>query len=300
VSREVLVVAHPRRPFVRDSAQRVLDLLTTAGIRPRVLGDEAGELDLSCAELVDSDSSAAKGVELVLVLGGDGSLLRGADLARSADAPLLGVNLGHIGFLAEAESEALDSTVDAVVQRAYTVEERMTLDVTVRNRGEELGRNWALNEMSLEKGHPGRMLEMVVEVEGRPLSRWACDGVVCATPTGSTAYAFSAGGPVIWPQVDALLVVPLSAHALFARPLVLGPEVTVAFEVLGKEKGMLSCDGRRSLEVLPGARVEITRGTRPVRLARIHPSPFTDRLVAKFDLPVEGWRGRPRSGRPSS
>jgi NAD+ kinase len=176
----------------------------------------------------------------------------------------------------------------------------MTLDVTVRNRGEELGRNWALNEMSLEKGHPGRMLEMVVEVEGRPLSRWACDGVVCATPTGSTAYAFSAGGPVIWPQVDALLVVPLSAHALFARPLVLGPEVTVAFEVLGKEKGMLSCDGRRSLEVLPGARVEITRGTRPVRLARIHPSPFTDRLVAKFDLPVEGWRGRPRSGRPSS
>jgi NAD+ kinase len=300
VSREILVVAHPRRPSVRDSAQRVLDLLTAAGVRPRVLDDEAGELDLSCADLVDSDESAAKGVELVLVLGGDGSLLRGADLARSADAPLLGVNLGHIGFLAEAESEALDSTVDAVVRRAYTVEERMTLDVTVRNRGEELSRNWALNEMSLEKGHPGRMVEMIVEVEGRPLSRWACDGVVCATPTGSTAYAFSAGGPVIWPQVEALLVVPLSAHALFARPLVLGPEVMVAFEVLGKEKGVLSCDGRRSLDVPPGARVEITRGARPVRLARVHPSPFTDRLVAKFELPVEGWRGRGRSGRPSS
>jgi NAD+ kinase len=301
MTREVLVVAHPRRPLVRDSAQRVLDLFSEAGIRPRILGQEAGELDLTCADVVDAhDRGGASGVELVLVLGGDGSLLRGADLARSADAPLLGVNLGHVGFLAEAESEALDSTVAAIVAREYTVEERMTLDVTVRNRKEVIAHNWALNEMSLEKGHPGRLLEIVVEIEGRPLSRWACDGAVCATPTGSTAYAFSAGGPVIWPQVEALLVVPLSAHALFARPLVVGPDVMVAFEVLGKEKGVLSCDGRRSINVPPGTRVEIRRGSHPVRLARIHPSPFTDRLVAKFELPVEGWRGRQRSGRQSS
>jgi len=299
MTRQVLVVAHPRRPFVRDSAQRVLDQLTAAGIRPRVLEDEAGELDLSCADVV-SNAEAADGVELVLVLGGDGSLLRGADLARSADAPLLGINLGHIGFLAEAESEALDDTVQAVIDRAYTVEERMTLDVLVRNRGQVVGENWALNEMSLEKGHPGRLLEIVVEIEGRPLSRWACDGAVCATPTGSTAYAFSAGGPVVWPQVEAMLVVPLSAHALFARPLVVGPDVTVAFEVLRKEKGVLSCDGRRSIDVPPGARAEIRRGSRPVRLARVHPSPFTDRLVAKFELPVEGWRGRSRQGRQNS
>jgi NAD+ kinase len=144
------------------------------------------------------------------------------------------------------------------------------------------------------------MLEIAVAVDERPLLRFGCDGILCATPTGSTAYAFSAGGPVIWPEVEALLVVPLSAHALFARPLVVGPEVMVAFEVLGKEKGVLSCDGRRAVDVLPGARVEITRGERAVRLARVHPSPFTDRLVAKFDLPVEGWRGRGRSGRPSS
>jgi NAD+ kinase len=301
MTREVLVVAHPRRPLVRDSAQRVLDLFSEAGIRPRILGQEAGELDLTCADVVDAhDRGGASGVELVLVLGGDGSLLRGADLARSANAPLLGVNLGHVGFLAEAESEALDSTVAAIVAREYTVEERMTLDVTVRNRKEVIAHNWALNEMSLEKGHPGRLLEIVVEIEGRPLSRWACDGAVCATPTGSTAYAFSAGGPVIWPQVEALLVVPLSAHALFARPLVVGPDVMVAFEVLGKEKGVLSCDGRRSINVPPGTRVEIRRGSHPVRLARIHPSPFTDRLVAKFELPVEGWRGRQRSGRQSS
>jgi NAD+ kinase len=296
--RNVLVVAHPRRPFVRDSAQRVLDLLSAAGVRPRVLAEEAGELDLSCADVVDEqDDAAAADVELVLVLGGDGSLLRGAALARAADIPLLGVNLGHIGFLAEAESEALDSTVEAVVARDYTVEDRMTLDVIVRKRDGVVGTNWALNEMALEKGQPGKLLEVVVEVEGRPLSRWACDGAVCATPTGSTAYAFSAGGPVVWPQVEALLVVPLSAHALFARPLVVGPDVMVAFEVLGKEKGVLSCDGRRPIEVPSGCRVEITRGTRPVRLARVHPEPFTDRLVAKFELPVEGWRGRSRGGR---
>jgi NAD+ kinase len=300
VSREVLVVAHPRRPFVRDSAQRVLDMLTAAGIRPRVLGDEAGELDLSCAVLVDADESAASGVELVLVLGGDGSLLRGAELARSADAPLLGVNLGHVGFLAEAESEALDTTVDAVVQRAYTVEERMTLDVTVRRQEETLSCGWALNEMSLEKDSPGRTLECILEVEGRPLSRWACDGVVCATPTGSTAYAFSAGGPVVWPQVEALLVVPISAHALFARPLVVAPDERVALEVLNSTAAVLSCDGRRSFAVSPGSRVEITRGSRPVRLAHVHPRPFTDRLVAKFELPVEGWRGQQRSGRNPS
>ncbi|MDQ1632641.1 MAG: kinase [Frankiaceae bacterium] len=295
--REVLVVAHPRRPFVRDSAQRVLDQLTAAGIRPRVLGDEAGQLDLSCAAVVDADAGAAAGVELVLVLGGDGSLLRGADLARSADAPLLGVNLGHIGFLAEAESEDLDDTVAAVIARDYTVEERMTLDVTIRKGQELLGRNWALNEMALEKGQPGKLLDVVVEIEGRPLSRWSCDGAVCATPTGSTAYAFSAGGPVVWPSVEALLVVPLSAHALFARPLVVGPDVMVAFEVLGKEKAVLSCDGRRPSDVLPGSRVEVTRGAHPVRLARVRPNPFTDRLVAKFELPVEGWRGRSRPDR---
>jgi NAD+ kinase len=296
--RNVLVVAHPRRPFVRDSAQRVLDLLTAAGIRPRILGDEAGELDLSCADVVDEhDPAAAADVELVFVLGGDGSLLRGAALARSGDVPLLGVNLGHVGFLAEAESEALESTVEAVVSRAYTVEERMTVDVTVRNRREVIQSNWALNEMALEKGQPGKLLEVVVEVEGRPLSRWACDGAVCATPTGSTAYAFSAGGPVVWPSVEALLVVPLSAHALFARPLVVGPDAMVAFEVLGKEKGVLSCAGRRPIDVPPGHRVEISRGRHPVRLARVHPQPFTDRLVAKFELPVEGWRGRSRSNR---
>ncbi|WP_018503534.1 NAD kinase [Parafrankia discariae] len=292
MTREVLVVSHPRRSVVRESAQRVLEMLVAAGVSPRVLRDEAELLDLSAPNVVTGDTEAAVGAELVLVLGGDGSLLRGAEFARSADIPLLGVNLGHVGFLAEAEPDALEATVEHVVRKEYSVEERMTVDVTVRHRGELIYTGWALNEMSLEKAGRSRMLECVLEIDGRPLSRWGCDGVICSTPTGSTAYAFSAGGPVMWPGVESLLVVPISAHALFSRPLVLAPTSTVAIEVLPDVPAVLYCDGRRLVDVPELSRVEVARGRRPVRLAVIRPRPFTDRLVAKFDLPVVGWRGR--------
>jgi NAD+ kinase len=277
---------------MREKAQLVLDRLQSAGVSPRVLRDEAELLDLCAPNVVPSDDEAAVGVELVLVLGGDGTLLRGAELARSADTPLLGVNLGHVGFLADVEPDVLELTIDHVVRKDYQVEERMTVDVTVRNSGEVVYDGWALNEMSLEKAERARMLECVLGIDGRPLSRWGCDGLIVSTPTGSTAYAFSAGGPVLWPGVDALLVAPISAHALFARPLVLAPTSTVAVEVLPPVPGVLYCDGRRSVPVPARARVEATRGRRPVRLAVVHPLPFTDRLVAKFDLPVAGWGGR--------
>jgi NAD+ kinase len=297
VTREVLVVAHPRRTEVQESVQQVLDMLNAASLSPRVLADEAGALDLACSRVVDADDQAAAGVELVLVLGGDGSLLRGAELARPHGAPLLGVNLGHVGFLAEAEPDALPSVVERIVARDYDVEERMTIDVSLRIGGRMEWSGWALNEVALEKGLRGRMVECILEIEGRPLSRWACDGVVCATPTGSTAYAFSAGGPIVWPEVEALLVVPISAHALFARPLVVGTQATVALEVVsGTADAVLSCDGRRTVFVPAGARLEVTAGKTPVRLARVHPGPFTDRLVRKFDLPVDGWRGGSRNG----
>jgi NAD+ kinase len=157
---------------------------------------------------------------------------------------------------------------------------------------------WALNEATVEKAARERMLEVICEVDERPLSRLGCDGVVCSTPTGSTAYAFSAGGPVVWPEVEALLMVPISAHALFAPPLVVSPEAVLAVEVISEATGaVLWCDGRRKVDLPPGARVEVRRGTLPVRLARLDgPGPrggrFTDRLVAKFGLPVAGWRGR--------
>jgi NAD+ kinase len=141
------------------------------------------------------------------------------------------------------------------------------------------------------------MLEVVVGVDGRPLSRWGCDGVVAATPTGSTAYAFSAGGPIVWPSVDALLVVPISAHALFARPMVVGPSSLIAMEVLPSgTEAVLACDGRRTIALPHGSRVEVRRGQVPVPLARTpHPRTFTDTLVEKFDLDVDGWRGRSKN-----
>lgn len=238
--------------------------------------------------------AALEGCELLIVLGGDGTLLRGAEFARGSGVPMLGVNLGRVGFLAEAERDDLDKVVDRVVTRAYEVEERMTLDVLVRTNGDVVHRDWALNEAAVQKVSPERMLEVVLEIDGRPVSGFGCDGIVCATPTGSTAYAFSAGGPVVWPEVEALLMVPISAHALFAKPLVTSPDSVLAVEVqTGVPHGVLWCDGRRTLELPAGARVEVRRGAVPVRLARLHHASFTDRLVAKFALPVSGWRGAP-------
>jgi NAD+ kinase len=293
-ARRVLVVGHTGREEAVRSVRAAVARLGAAGMRVRVLADEAPALDLADVDVVPSTDEAAEGCEVVVVFGGDGTLLRAAELARRTTTPLLGVNLGHVGFLAEAERDALDATVDKVVARSYFVEERLTLDVTVSTDGEVVGRGWALNEASVEKASRERMLELVAEVDGRPLSRWGCDGVVMATPTGSTAYAFSAGGPVVWPEVAALLLVPISAHALFSRPLVVSPDSVLAVEVLttGQGAGVLWCDGRRTVDLPPGARIEARRGDRPVRLARLHSAPFTDRLVAKFDLPVRGWRGR--------
>lgn len=292
MSRSVLVLAHTGRQATADAARGVVARLQQAGVEVRALTDEARELGLTDVRICDRDSGAADGTELVLVLGGDGTILRAAELARQSAVPLLGVNLGRVGFLAEAEEEDLDDTVGHVLDRTYTVERRTTLDVSVLVDGEVIDTGWALNECSVEKAQPGRMLEVVVEVDGRPLSRLGCDGVVAATPTGSTAYAFSAGGPVVWPSVEALLVVPISAHALFARPLVTGPGTLVAFEVLASgSEAVVSCDGRRSRVVPHRARVEVRTGTDPVLLARIHEQTFTDTLVRKFALPVEGWRG---------
>lgn len=296
--RSVLFVSHTGRDDAVKAVRAAAERFADAGMGVRVLADEAAEMELGHVEVVERSPDSASGCEVVVVFGGDGTLLRAAEVARGTDTPLLGVNLGHVGFLAESERDALADTVDRVVARDYVVEERMTLDVTVRVNGSVTTRTWALNEASVEKASRQRMLEVVVEVDGRPLSRWGGDGVVMATPTGSTAYAFSAGGPVVWPEVEALLMVPISAHALFARPLVTSPDSVLAVEVLSGTlgSGVLWCDGRRAVDLPRGARIEACRGTQPVLLARLHTAPFTDRLVAKFDLPVTGWRGARPSG----
>jgi NAD+ kinase len=296
--RRVLLLAHTGRSEARDVARDFVSTLSGHGIVVRLLADEAADLGLADTgglrvEVVDGEPDAGHGCELAVVIGGDGSILRAAEITRESDTALLGVNLGHVGFLAEAEVDAVDTTIQAIVDRRYTIEERLTLDVAVQHDGVRVWSSFALNEASVEKAARERMLEVVLEIDGRPLSRWGCDGVVCSTPTGSTAYSFSAGGPVVWPGVEAVTVVPLSAHALFARPLVVAPTSVVAIEVLTRSDGagVLWCDGRRTVDLPPGARIEVRSGTRPVRLVRLHQAPFTDRLVAKFDLPVQGWRG---------
>lgn len=292
--RQVLLVVNPRRPQALEAARVVIDGLRAAGIGIVLASDDAERLDEPpFAELpcVAADEAAAVGCDLVVVLGGDGTILRGAERARAANVPILGVNLGHVGFLAEAEPEDIHDVVDAIVRRRWRVEERLALDLTVLREGLSPERAWALNDVSIERESRGRMIDVVVEIDGRPLSRWGCDGVVAATPTGSTAYAFSAGGPVVWPDVSALLVVPLAAHALFARPLVVSPASVVAFELQQYAGAVLVADGRRVLDIPAGSRIEVRSSALPVRLARLIEAPFTNRLVAKFDLPVQGWRG---------
>jgi len=300
--RLVLLVSHTARKEALLATLECAEALLKAGITPVMDQQERSET-LAHAKTVSNSSAASilelgkdvqeSDLELAVVLGGDGTILKAAELVRAAQTPLLGINLGHVGFLAESEKNEISSTMARVVAKDYLVKERMTLDVAVKLDGKEVYRTWALNEATVEKSARERMLEVVVEVDGRPLSSFGCDGIVVSTPTGSTAYAFSGGGPVVWPSVDALLMVPLSAHALFARPLVISPNSLVAVEVLQRSAGagVLWCDGRRSTELPVGARVEVRKSDKPVRLARLSQGPFTDRLVRKFSLPVEGWRG---------
>jgi NAD+ kinase len=289
--RTILLVAHTARPSAITVARQLTERLTMAGVAVRVLEDER-EL-LGCGDAVAVSPEADEKYELLIALGGDGTLLRAAELARRSHTPLLGVNLGHVGFLAEADPVDLDVTTERILTGEYDVEERFTVAVEVIRDGEVAIRDWALNDVSVEKAARERIIDLLLEIDSRPLSRWACDGIICATPTGSTAYAFSVGGPVVWPEVQALMVVPISAHALFARALVLNPDCTVAIEMADRRtSAVMFCDGRRTHSIGPGDRIEVSRSELPIRLVRLRSAPFTDRLVDKFQLPVQGWRGR--------
>ncbi|MBC7290062.1 MAG: NAD kinase [Actinotalea sp.] len=282
MTRSVLLVTHSGRAEAVHAAEEARRALADVGVE--ALDESAG--------------AGPEGIEMVVVLGGDGTILRAAELSRGTGVPLLGVNLGHVGFLAESEREDIHEAARRIAAGEYDVEERRTVDVRVLRPGGQVTQGWALNEATVEKADRARMVEVVVEVDGRPLSSFGCDGVVMATSTGSTAHAFSAGGPVVWPDVDATLLVPVSAHALFARPIVVGPSSVLAVEVLARSgsPGVLTYDGRRKEDLPVGTRVEVRRGAEPVRLARMTHAPFTDRLVSRFALPVTGWRGRGPNG----
>lgn len=228
-------------------------------------------------------------VEVAIVLGGDGTILRGAEVTLVRGVPLLGINLGHVGFLAEVTKPALADIAMSIVNKSYVYENRMVLGYSVMRDGNEISQGWALNEITVERDST-TMVELFVEIDRRPLSHWGCDGLICSTPTGSTAYAFSAGGPVLWPEIDALVLLPISAHALFSRPMVVSTQSEIVVTV-ESQVALLSADALRKQPLVAGDRVVIARNPHTIKLAHVNPTLFTDRLVAKFKLPVEGWRG---------
>ncbi len=298
--RRILVVSHIARDEAIEAAIHVVRELDNAGVQPvlelatleQLREAGTGELptDIACL----GEDAQPSDLELAVVLGGDGTILRAAELVRGSGVPIIGVNLGHVGFLAETERDSIPALLEQILDRDYEVEERLALDVIVQRPGDAPMRTWALNDAAVEKANRERMIEVAIGVDGDPLSSFGCDGVLISTPTGSTAYSFSAGGPVVWPEVEALVLVPISAHALFARPLVTSPSATLTVDLMehSQGQGVLSCDGRRSIDLAPGSRVVIRKSPEPVRLARLHESRFAKRLVEKFELPIHGWRGK--------
>ncbi len=291
--RLVAVMTHPRRADALRAAVDFVRDVNAHGVRCIVLADETTEqmrAELSDVELAEQAEGAE--VELVVVFGGDGSILRASEWAQPRNVPVLGVNLGHVGFLAELERSDLWRLAEQVVKRAYTIERRVTISVELREypTGPVTWSSFAVNEVSIEKLSRQKMIQVLARVDGLPVSRWGCDGILIATPTGSTAYAFSAGGPVMWPDLEAFLMLPLSAHALFARPMVLGPGTEVEVELVGGAGAVLWCDGRRTVDAPLGSLIRVVRSQHYLKLARLSEQPFTNRLVKKFGLRVDGWR----------
>ncbi len=287
MTRKVLFVIHGARSDAFNVARAAAKGLLANNIAVACAGADSGQLGIPEV----TSASDASGCELVVVFGGDGTILRGIEIAREHDIPVLGVNLGHVGFLAEAEPEDIERVISVVVNNEWSVEERLALSITATDADGRKWESWALNEIAIEKFNREHMANLLVSIDERPVSQWACDGVLVATPTGSTAYAFSAGGPVVWPEVEAMLVVPVSAHALFSKPLVVSPASVVDVEITSGPV-VVSADSHRNTDLATGGKLRVVRNTKPVKLARIHLTPFTERLVAKFELPVHGWRAK--------
>ena len=283
MSRNVIFLVNASRPEALIATKELSQLLLKEGFTLTTPSD-VNVLGITQKPVVDLPSA-----ELVVVLGGDGTILRGAEVARSQGIPILGINLGHVGFLAEVEKPSLSEIATSITSKGYKTENRMVLNYSVIRSGAQISSGWALNEVTVERDGT-TMVELFVQIDDRPLSRWGCDGLICSTPTGSTAYAFSAGGPVLWPEIDALVLLPISAHALFSRPMVVSPQSQIVVEIESSD-ALLSADALRKLPLRAGDQVLITKDDSVIKLAHIKPTLFTDRLVAKFKLPVEGWRG---------
>ena len=281
--RAAVLVVNPSRAEAVEAASVLADLLLKADFNLFTISD------VTISGVTNSVAENLPEVEIAVVLGGDGTILRGAELTRERNIPLLGINIGHVGFMAEVIRPELSTVAKTVIDKSYGLDSRMVLAYEVIRGGKVIDSGWALNEVTVERQH-NTMVELFVQIDGRPLSRWGCDGLIASTPTGSTAYAFSAGGPVLWPEVEALVLLPISAHALFARPMVISPKSEIVVEIQSDE-ALLSADALRKFPLISGDQVRITRDASKILLSHIVATTFTDRIVAKFKLPVEGWRG---------
>jgi NAD+ kinase len=280
--RNLLVVCNPSR---KDAIRAAIELQSTLSSSFEIFTISDVEISgIKKAKIIDLPE-----IEVAVVLGGDGTTLRAAEVAHLSNVPLLGVNLGHVGFLSEVEESNISDVISAVLNKSYVIDPRITLKYEVTRGGKVVDSGWALNEVTVER-EKATMVELFLEIDNRPISRWGCDGLICSTPTGSTAYAFSAGGPIVWPEVDALVVLPISAHALFSRPLVISPTSKIVVGIESAE-ALLSADALRKFPLIAKDKVLVTKNAGIINLAHLKNTSFSDRLVAKFKLPVEGWRG---------
>jgi NAD+ kinase len=281
--RSVAFLVNPSRPEAISAAGELAPLLFSAGFSLYTISD----IDIEGIKRVAAEDLPE--IEIAVVLGGDGTILRAAEITLARKIPLLGINLGHVGFLAEVDRPTIKAIAQSIIEKSYVSENRMVLQFEIERGGKVVSAGWALNEVTVERDAT-TMVELFVEIDRRPLSHWGCDGVICSTPTGSTAYAFSAGGPVLWPEIEALVLLPISAHALFSRPMVVSPKSEIIITV-ESSAALLSADALRKIPLQIGDRVIITRDERTIKLSHVSATLFTDRLVAKFKLPIEGWRG---------
>lgn len=278
------IVVHPERQDARTAAMAAAATVRAAGLR--VVGCKQDDWsEAEDLEVVPPDDFAGA-VDVVLVFGGDGTFLRAAYLARDAGVPLLGVNLGRLGFLSECELPDVPDALHRLMAGDYEVEERMTLTAAVIDRdGGVTAESWALNDASVERRDPQRLIVLDVAIGETELTSIPADALICASPTGSTAYAFSAGGPIVSPLVEALLLTPVAPHTLFNRTIVVDPDEVISIRPsVNQNPCVVSVDGRESLAVPPGGAVRVTRGRAPVRLVRLRPFDFYDRIREKFGL----------------
>ncbi len=290
---KVGLVVHGGREGALAAARSIVEWLRGQDVATRSLLEERIGADETCAP-----PGFADGLDLVVSVGGDGTLLRAAREADRAQAPLLGVNVGRLGFLAEVEPADAPAVLSELLQGRTTIEERLALVATPEG-APWVEPEWALNEVIVEKTARHRLITLRTEIGGEYVTTFSADGVIVATPTGSTAYSFSARGPIVSPRLACLLLTPVSPHMVFDRAMVLSPSEDLTLEVQGEEPGLLSADGRAGLELPVGARVRVRKADRPVRLVRRDGAGgFFSLLREKFWLPGQAPHGDdgPRAG----